>query len=95
MAEQHSIINVFYNLKSCGTFSRAGSTPALSTTSEQAMYCLLRFLFTKIRAWQCAAALPFLQKARSARLFACKHAHDGSPASVPLAQIPIVSEKFI
>ena len=58
------------DLKSCGTFSRAGSTPALSTTSEQAIYCLLRFLFTKIRAWQCAAALP-------------------------LAQIPIVSEKFI
>ena len=62
-------------------------------TSEQAIYCLLRFLFAKIRAWQYAAAPPFSQKvtfASAIRLQApslTPLAHYQPFASVPAAHI--------
>ncbi|MDD5919067.1 MAG: hypothetical protein PUD73_08265 [bacterium] len=56
-----------------------GSNPTLCATSEQASYCLLRFLFKNQSALM-PLLLLFRKKSRWLRLFACKRAHDASAA---------------
>ena len=55
------------------------SNPTLCTTSEQAIYRLLRFSFKNQSALM-PLLLLFRKKARLLRLFACKRAHDASAA---------------
>ncbi len=71
-----------------------GSNPGKRATSEQAMYRLLRF-FCKNRSALMPLLLLFRKKSRSARLFACKRAHDGSrslPAFCELTPLPPASK---
>ena len=65
-------------------FSDRGSTPLVSTTSERT---LLRsdFSFKKNQS-HAPSFLLFRKKARSARLFACKRAHNGSLSLPPFCE---------
>ena len=60
----------------------AGSIPVIRTTSEQAIYRLLRF-FCKNQSSLMPLLLLFHKRPRSLRLFTCKRVHDGSPSLTP------------
>ena len=53
-------------------FSFGGSNPPSSTTSEQALYRLLRFFMQKIRVRSFRCSSSFAKKSRSRRLLICK-----------------------
>ena len=66
----------YHSLKNTGY----PSSPSAPATSSQALYRLRRFSFIPYENRLCAhaAAPPFRKRSRSARLFACKRAHDGA-----------------